>query len=75
MYNGYSSICNAVHVGTIYLLYSICVPFMFDVLIFSSTGASRKLEECHKVAIQEAIDQECWGTAGFLLYQVSTGKS
>ena len=52
----------------------VCVPFMFDVLILYSTGGLRGLEECHKVAIQEAIDQKCWGTADFLLDQALTGK-
>ena len=48
---------------------------MSDVLILSSTGALRELEECHKVAIQEAIDQKCWDTASSLLDQASTGQS
>ena len=47
---------------------------MFDVLILSSTGALRELEECHKVAIQEAIDQKCWDTAWSLLGQALKGK-
>ena len=71
IYNGYSCICNALYVE---LLICLCIPFMFGVLILSSTGALRGLEECHKVAIQEAIDQECWGTADSLLDQASSGK-
>ena len=71
MYNGYSSICNAVYVE---LFLSFCVPFMFDMLMLSSTGALRELEDCHKVAIQEAINQKCWYTARSLLRQASSGK-
>ena len=56
------------------LFICLCVPFMFDVLILSSAGALRELEECHKVAIQEAIDQKCWGPADSLLRQASSGK-
>ena len=67
----HSCICNA---GYVELFICFCVPFMFDVLILSSTGGLRGLEECHKVAIQEAINQKCWDTARSLLRQASSGK-
>ena len=72
MYNSYRCICHAVYVGTCYCFCAFC---MYDVLILSSTGALRELEECNKVAIQKAIDQKCWDAASFLLDQASTGKS